>query len=241
MSCSRCGSTAPALHGRCRTCGTPQPADPVVATGVMTPPPPVRPADDGQAPTTPAPGGRSASDSPPWESLESERPTGAGAFASPSAPTGSGGMAIGSETPTGVSGQAAAPDSPTGVSGRAAEPEAPTGVAGRAAAPEAPTGGVAARAASPDAPTGSGTSGTGRGLGPLTVGNDFGSRYHIIRLLGAGGMGAVYQAWDKILEVAVAVKVIRPPDARSRRRDLVRCVLPFSAARPGSIRERTAS
>ena len=41
------------------------------------------------------------------------------------------------------------------------------------------------------------------------VGQDFGSRYHIIRLLGAGGMGAVYQAWDKVLEVAVAVKVVR--------------------------------
>ena len=44
----------------------------------------------------------------------------------------------------------------------------------------------------------------------LSVGEDFGARYHIIRLLGIGGMGAVYQAWDKVLEVAVAVKVIRP-------------------------------
>src|SRR5687768_15594599 len=38
----------------------------------------------------------------------------------------------------------------------------------------------------------------------LSVGNDFGTRYHIIRVLGKGGMGAVYQAWDKVLEVAVA-------------------------------------
>ncbi|MBA2515280.1 MAG: hypothetical protein H0V26_13305, partial [Solirubrobacterales bacterium] len=44
----------------------------------------------------------------------------------------------------------------------------------------------------------------------LSVGHDFGARYHIIRVLGTGGMGAVYQAWDKVLEVAVAVKVIRP-------------------------------
>jgi tetratricopeptide (TPR) repeat protein/tRNA A-37 threonylcarbamoyl transferase component Bud32/TolB-like protein len=44
----------------------------------------------------------------------------------------------------------------------------------------------------------------------LVVGQNFGSRYHIIRLLGAGGMGSVYQAWDQELEVAVAVKVIRP-------------------------------
>jgi tetratricopeptide (TPR) repeat protein/tRNA A-37 threonylcarbamoyl transferase component Bud32 len=45
---------------------------------------------------------------------------------------------------------------------------------------------------------------------PLGVGQSFGPRYHIIRLLGAGGMGAVYQAWDDELGVAVAIKVIRP-------------------------------
>jgi tetratricopeptide (TPR) repeat protein len=46
--------------------------------------------------------------------------------------------------------------------------------------------------------------------GPLQVGQGFGPRYHIIRLLGLGGMGAVYQAWDAELGVAVAVKVILP-------------------------------
>src|SRR5581483_7488417 len=45
--------------------------------------------------------------------------------------------------------------------------------------------------------------------GPLKVGQSFGPRYHIIKLLGAGGMGAVYQAWDSELSVAVALKVIR--------------------------------
>src|SRR5262245_28701443 len=47
-------------------------------------------------------------------------------------------------------------------------------------------------------------------LGPLTAGQAFGPRYHIIRALGAGGMGVVYQAWDDELQVAVALKVIRP-------------------------------
>ncbi len=46
--------------------------------------------------------------------------------------------------------------------------------------------------------------------GPLAPGQKFGPRYHIIRLLGAGGMGAVYHAWDTELAVSVAIKVIRP-------------------------------
>ena len=46
--------------------------------------------------------------------------------------------------------------------------------------------------------------------GPLTPGEAFGPRYHIVSLLGAGGMGAVYQAWDEELGIAVALKVILP-------------------------------
>ena len=54
------------------------------------------------------------------------------------------------------------------------------------------------------------TGGGKPGEGPLEIGQVLGSRYHIIRLLGIGGMGAVYQAWDSELEVALAFKVIRP-------------------------------
>ena len=52
--------------------------------------------------------------------------------------------------------------------------------------------------------------GTDETTGPLLPGTTLGSRYHIIRLLGMGGMGAVYQAWDAELGVAVAIKVILP-------------------------------
>ena len=63
--------------------------------------------------------------------------------------------------------------------------------------------------------TGEGTGTPARGMrpvatGPLVPGEAFGVRYHVIRLLGAGGMGAVYQAWDEELGVAVAIKVIKP-------------------------------
>ncbi len=49
--------------------------------------------------------------------------------------------------------------------------------------------------------------------GPLAVGQAFGSRYHIIKVLGVGGMGAVYQVWDAELSQGVALKVVRPETA----------------------------
>jgi serine/threonine protein kinase/tetratricopeptide (TPR) repeat protein len=57
-------------------------------------------------------------------------------------------------------------------------------------------------------PTAPGPDGTHKG--PIEVGQQFGTRYHIIRELGVGGMGAVYQAWDAELGVSVALKIIRP-------------------------------
>src|SRR5689334_13286928 len=74
-----------------------------------------------------------------------------------------------------------------------------------------PTGGSAVPTLAPhtSAPP-TRTTGTKRVGAVLSPGEAFGRRYHIIKLLGQGGMGAVYQAWDQELGVAVALKVIRP-------------------------------
>src|SRR5438105_3638938 len=42
------------------------------------------------------------------------------------------------------------------------------------------------------------------------AGTLLGSRYQILRVIGQGGMGAVYQARDQELDRIIAVKVIRP-------------------------------
>jgi hypothetical protein len=55
--------------------------------------------------------------------------------------------------------------------------------------------------------TNSGTSAPTQHMSP---GDAFGTRYQITKMLGVGGMGAVYQAWDAELGVAVAIKTIRP-------------------------------
>src|SRR5262249_34439878 len=49
-----------------------------------------------------------------------------------------------------------------------------------------------------------------QGFDVIGTGQAFAGRYTMIRMLGMGGMGAVYQAWDQELGVVVAVKGIRP-------------------------------
>src|SRR5882762_610630 len=44
----------------------------------------------------------------------------------------------------------------------------------------------------------------------INTGTDFGPRYHVESLLGAGGMGKVYKARDRELDRIVAIKVLRP-------------------------------
>lgn len=61
----------------------------------------------------------------------------------------------------------------------------------------------------------------GKALHALTQGRVLASRYEILRPLGRGGMGMVYQAYDRVLEEVVAIKVVRSEltrDAETARR-----------------------
>jgi serine/threonine protein kinase/tetratricopeptide (TPR) repeat protein len=195
MVCPRCGSAISAAAVRCSHCAAP--LGQAVATGVLTPPPAANEAD---APTSfePPSGDASTSFGPP----SGDAPT---SFGPPSgdAPTSFGPPS--GDAPTSL--VAPARNAPTSLVARSRRPASAdeTGL-------DLVTRVLAARDAKADEPItiAPGVSG-GAALGSLlSPGQAFASRYHIIRPLGIGGMGAVYQAWDDELGVAVAIKVIRP-------------------------------
>lgn len=74
------------------------------------------------------------------------------------------------------------------------------------------TGGVEITVGAGNAAGASMTGGLSHGATPggvFAAGSLFAGRYRIERMLGAGGMGAVYEAWDSELGVSIALKVIR--------------------------------
>ena len=86
--------------------------------------------------------------------------------------------------------------------------------------------------------TGAPVTGAPTGIIP---GQRFGNRYDIIRVLGVGGMGAVYHAWDSELGLSVALKVVLPgsdPDALAEleRRFKRELVLARQVTHPNVIR-----
>src|SRR5258706_15078543 len=73
----------------------------------------------------------------------------------------------------------------------------------------------------------------------INTGTDFGPRYHVESLLGAGGMGKVYKARDRELDRIVAIKVLRPDlmtDPMAMQRFKPELLLASSISHPNILR-----
>jgi serine/threonine protein kinase/tetratricopeptide (TPR) repeat protein len=212
MVCPNCGRETLAAHGHCTACGGAL-SNSAVATGTLTPPPADTPDPfdkTGSAPLDPdltlAPGARLPQHRGPAD------PESAGtsiANANRIAAPQDDDLTIASNfSATGSRSHPPSATPPIADQTRLAGSfDADLTVAAGAGVPG--TGPGAAPPARTPAP-GLTTSRSAGKRAPLAPGEQFGPRYHLIRLLGIGGMGAVYQAWDAELGVAVALKVIRP-------------------------------
>ena len=198
MICPHCGGETPASRGVCTSCHKSLTDAPtVVATGVLTPLPEPSTDQPSAADDLPPATTRAGGDEP--EDVTRLGP----ALSAPARP--------GTPQPAPITDD----DSPdvtrlgdvTGKTPQAPPPEDEDPDVTRLGMDRPSTAG--SRTSGRSSVTGRTAGGGPAASGPLSTGQDFGNRYHIIRVLGVGGMGAVYQAWDQELEVAVAVKVVR--------------------------------
>ena len=230
MNCPRCGATTERGSGACVACGTPLPR--VVAVGVATPIPsdelltgpglpPVEPATspgdiaedvDVTGFGIPAPRTddvtRPGVPTPPADDV-----THPGAL--PDDVTRVGGLPRDGEDATRLGATSADPDVTQLPSAPPNDDDATYAGIGAPLRPPSRSGSrIGSRTGGrPGSRPGTRGGHTAGGFGEVAtdlVGQDLGERYHIIKLLGAGGMGAVYQAWDDELGVAVALKTVRP-------------------------------
>lgn len=199
MTCPRCGRSLPATSARCASCGAVLSTADAERSEVRR--------DDGpsDAETTPRP---DTTDGGPDASAPNAAATGSGAPVDPDA-TGAGVPLPAFDpdvTRAGVPRRASAAPPPAPARGLGTYADAARALAAtRGSGATRETGGTR----DPGATRGPGARGSGEAATDL-VGKPLGTRYQILKLLGAGGMGAVYQAWDHELQVVVGLKTVRP-------------------------------